>query len=77
MSSSPQLMYKSAVAERLGISERTLEKLVATRQFPRPLKLGKYAVWDQDVVERWLVQALAPQQAWEAPKRGRFSARQA
>lgn len=75
MSTPVQLIFKSAVAERLVVSERTIEKLVATRKFPPPLKLGKNAMWAQNVVERWLEQALAPQQTWEAPKRGRLLAR--
>lgn len=68
MTSPVQLIFKSSVAERLGVSERTIEKLVAARKFPPPLKLGKNAMWAQDVVERWLAQALAPQTSWEAPK---------
>ena len=77
MSPSVQLIFKNAVAERLGVSERTIEKLVAARKFPPPLKLGRNAVWAHDVVERWLGQALAPQQAWESPKRGRPCVRNA
>jgi len=75
MTSPVQLIFKSSVAERLGVSERTIEKLVAARKFPPPLKLGKNAMWAQDVVERWLEQALAPQINWEAPKRTRSAAR--
>jgi prophage regulatory protein len=72
MSASPvQLICKSAVAQRLGVSERTVEKLVKARKFPPPLKLGKNAVWAHEVVERWLEQVLAPQLTWEAPKRAR------
>lgn len=77
MSSPVQLILKSAVAQRLGVSERTLEKLVAARQFPPALKLGKNAMWAQNVVERWLEQALLPQESWEAPKRKRPLARPA
>ena len=72
MSSSPvQLISKSSVALRLGVSERTIEKLVKAYKFPPPLRLGKNAVWAHDVVERWLERAVAPQQTWEAPKRAR------
>jgi prophage regulatory protein len=77
MTSSVQLIFKSAVAERLGVSERTIEKMVKARKFPPALKLGKGAMWSKDVVERWLAQALAPQQAWEPPKRGRQSSKAA
>ena len=64
-----QLIFKTDVAKRLGVSERTVEKLVKACKFPPPLKLGKNAMWAQDVVERWLELALKPQQTWEAPKR--------
>ena len=67
---SPKLVKKSAVAERLGVSERTLEKLVRARRFPPPLRIGKHVVWAEEAVEKWLVRALASQVAWE-PKRGR------
>lgn len=73
--SSNQLMSKAAVAQRLSMSERTLEKLVKARKFPPPLKLGKFAMWSQEVVERWLTQALMPQMQWEVPKRTRQLAR--
>lgn len=75
MTSPVQLIFKSSVAERLGVSERTIEKLVVARKFPPPLKLGKNAMWASDVVERWLEQALAPQLSWEPPKRGRSASR--
>lgn len=75
MTSPVQLIFKSSVAQRLGVSERTIEKLVVARKFPPPLKLGKNAMWANDVVERWLEQALAPQHTWEAPKQRRSTAR--
>jgi predicted DNA-binding transcriptional regulator AlpA len=70
-----QLIFKSAVARRLGVSERTIEKLVVARKFPPPLKLGKHAMWANDVVELWLERALAPQHTWEASKPRRAAAR--
>ena len=69
MSSQVQLIFKSSVAQRLGVSERTIEKLVKACKFPPPLKLGKNAMWAQEVVENWLEQALKPQLTWEPPKR--------
>jgi predicted DNA-binding transcriptional regulator AlpA len=67
--SNPNLITKTDVAQRLGVSTRTVEKLVAACKFPPPLKLGKSAMWAADVVERWLERALLPQQTWEPPKR--------
>ncbi len=69
MSLPVQLIFKSDVALRLGVSERTIEKLVKACKFPPPLKLGKNAMWAQEVVENWLEQALKRQLTWEPPKR--------
>jgi len=63
------LLEKSDVIKRLGVSERTLENLMKDRKFPRGLKLGKNAKWDEAAVELWLAQALAPQLAWSPPKK--------
>lgn len=63
------------IAERLGVSERTIEKMVRAKKFPPPLKIGKSAMWADEVVNRWLDQALAPQLTWEAPRRTRASSR--
>lgn len=63
------LLEKSDVIKRLGVSERTLENLMKDRKFPRGLKLGKNAKWDEAVVEHWLSQALAPQRGWSPLKK--------
>ncbi len=63
------LIGKADVAQRLGVSTRTIEKLVASAKFPPPLKLGKTAMWASEVVDRWLERALMPQQTWVPPKR--------
>ncbi len=64
---SSQLIFKADVAQRLGVSERTIEKLVKAKRFPPALKLGKNAMWAANVVEHWLEQALVPQQTWTPP----------
>jgi predicted DNA-binding transcriptional regulator AlpA len=63
------LLEKGDVIKRLGVSERTLENLMKERKFPRGLKLGKNAKWDEAVVEHWLAQALAPQRSWSPSKK--------
>jgi predicted DNA-binding transcriptional regulator AlpA len=74
MSGKVELLQKNTVAKRLGVSERTIEKMVKDRKFPPPLKLGKCALWADDVVEGWLAAALVAQKTWEpAPRRGRPS----
>lgn len=45
------LLNKREVAQALGLSTRTLERLVSLRQFPPPLKLGPTTV-------RWRAQAV-------------------
>lgn len=78
MSDKVELLLKSVVAERLNVSERTIEKLVKARKFPPPLKLGKNAMWASDVVENWLSLALTQQKTWEPPaRRGRPSTKAA
>jgi predicted DNA-binding transcriptional regulator AlpA len=63
------LLEKSDVIKRLGVSERTLENLMKDRKFPRGLKLGKNAKWDEAAVELWLAQALAHQLTWSTSKK--------
>jgi len=69
MSVPVQLVGKVTVCEMLGISDRPLEKLVRSRQFPPPLRLGKRVSWVESVVQNWLVKAVQPQLNWEPPKR--------
>lgn len=63
------LLTKSEVVQRLGISERSLEKLVKACKFPPPLRIGKQAQWVDTVVHKWLEHTVAKQIAWEPPKR--------
>lgn len=77
MSGKVELLQKHVVAERLRVSERTIEKMVKSHKFPPPLKLGKCALWAEDIVEQWLGAALAPQKTWTPPaRRGRPSKKQ-
>jgi prophage regulatory protein len=69
ISTTPRLLGKSDVLMLLGISDRTLEKLVRSRRFPPPLRLGKTVRWAASVVEHWLDLQLQPQRDWEPQKR--------
>lgn len=70
-----ELMGKKEVCQLLGVCERTLEKMLARRDFPPPLRLGKTARWSKEVVERWLEVKLKPQLEWAPPwARGRRAA---
>ncbi len=63
------LLKKSEVVKLLGISDRTLEKLVKARKFPPPIRIGKQVQWVDTVVQKWLEHSVAKQLAWEPPKR--------
>lgn len=77
MSSSVSLLGKSEVTQRLGVCDRTLEKLVRARKFPPGLKLGKHVVWAESAVEKWLASALEAQLNWAPPQRVRRAAKDA
>lgn len=61
----PKLLNKVQVGEILHISDRTLEKLVKSSKFPRPLQLGRAVFWDEPVVLNWLNSKLTAQRAWQ------------
>jgi predicted DNA-binding transcriptional regulator AlpA len=65
MSITPTLLSKDAVLGLLGVSDRTLEKLVRQGQFPPPLRLGKTVRWAEPVVHRWMTMQLEAQLSWE------------
>lgn len=62
------LCTKQAVAQLLHMSERSVERLVTARRFPRPVRLGKQTYWLRETVQKWLDQRFEHQRAWE-PKR--------
>ncbi|NNM65930.1 MAG: helix-turn-helix domain-containing protein [Burkholderiales bacterium] len=67
MTPSDPLLSKSAVAQRLNCSERTLERLARKAQFAPPLRHGKEALWFESVVEHWLARQREQQLAWSPP----------
>jgi len=54
MSHPDPLLNKSAVADFLHCSTRTLERLVKNNEFPAPVRVGKEALWFESVVLKWL-----------------------
>lgn len=51
------LMTPDEVAERLGISRRALNYMIAGQRFPRPISLGhRTKRWKPEVVEAFLEQ---------------------
>ena len=65
----PKLLSKTEVIQYLGVSDRTLEKLVSAKRFPPPLRLGKTVRWAESVVENWLHKQLEQQFDWQPPRR--------
>jgi len=65
----PKLLTKPDVMSLLGVSDRTLEKLVSGRKFPPPLRLGKTVRWPEPKVHEWLARELEPVLNWQPPKR--------
>jgi len=59
------LCTKQAVAQLLHMSERSVERLVLSRRFPGPVRLGKQTYWRRDVVHRWLEQKFQSQVNWQ------------
>lgn len=41
-------------AEKLGVSQRMLEDLIARRQVPQYIRLGRLRRWDEVQVDSWL-----------------------
>lgn len=66
----PRMLLKPEVMKLLDVSDRTLEKYIASNKFPPSLRLGKHSRWTEEVVLRWLERQLEPQLNWEPSKRG-------
>jgi hypothetical protein len=52
----PPLAYRKAAAARMcGMSERTLERLLSARRFPRAdARAGRCPLWTRATLEKWL-----------------------
>ena len=53
-SSPPTVVDADGVARMLGVGERTLRRLRATRNFPRPISGPGPLRWRRRDIERWL-----------------------
>ena len=67
--STDSLCTKQMVGQLLHMSERSIERLVSTRRFPRPVRLGKQTYWAREVVQKWLDQRFEQQMSWEPRKK--------
>lgn len=50
----PRLINAKQLADRLGISLRLLEDLIARHAAPKHIWLGRVRRWDPERVEEWL-----------------------
>ena len=51
------LIDRHAVAARVGVTGTTISRWVASKNFPRPMKLGpRTKKWRAEVVDAWLDQ---------------------
>lgn len=58
------LLNKKSLTERLGVSTRTVENLVAAGQFPPGVRIGRFVYWSETVVEAWQKRLFAVQEGW-------------
>jgi len=50
----PTFVTKPEAAELIGVSVRTLERLVATGRFPPPVRFGRQRRWVRKTLIRWI-----------------------
>ncbi|WP_337173579.1 helix-turn-helix domain-containing protein [Paludisphaera sp.] len=50
----PLLISAAELASLLGISERTLWRLLSAGRLPQPLRLGRNTRWRSDEIRRWI-----------------------
>ena len=60
----PALLSKDDLCASLGISRRTIEKMVRDGTFPPPVRLGKCVYWSEVAVHSWRRRLFAGQEAW-------------
>lgn len=58
--SAPPLLDVAALADRLGVTERFVRRLLAERRVPF-VKLGKFIRFDPRDIESWLEEARVPE----------------
>ena len=56
-------LSRAQVAEALGISVRSLDRMIEAEEFPRPVRFGRQLRWRRSVVEAHLQKLEAAAQA--------------
>lgn len=64
-------LTKSVLAERLGVSIRSIEYMVKRGELPKGRRLGREVFWLESVVQTWQKHAFSEQLAWQ-PRTGVF-----
>lgn len=59
-----KLLTKLEVCAELRVSVRSLDKMLARREFPLPVRLGKKDFWSTEPVRHWLDRRFAVQDVW-------------
>lgn len=49
-----QLITTEELAEILGMSKRTIWRLLSAGQIPQPVRIGRSTRWRRDEVQRWI-----------------------
>ena len=62
---SASLLSKLSLIARLGISARTIENMIKAKKFPPGVRIGKFAYWTEDAVQKWQSRAFGVQQGWQ------------
>ena len=60
-----QLLNKKALSVRLGLSPRTIENMVSSKQFPAGVRIGKFVFWSESVATKWQERIFGVQEGWQ------------
>lgn len=61
---SSALLTKEQVAQKMNLSVRTLEGLVAKGEFPKGVRVGRFLYWTESAISSWHQRVFAAQLAW-------------
>lgn len=56
----PALISAEDLARMLGVSKRTLWRLLSAQRMPRPVRLGGSTRWRLDVIRAWIERGCPP-----------------
>jgi excisionase family DNA binding protein len=65
----PLLLSARTLAERLGVSVRTLWRLRTSGKLPQPVRLGGAIRWRAGEIEAWIEAGCPETRTWEARNR--------